>query len=218
MIKGAIFDMDGVLVDSMPIWHNAGALFLESQGKEPRADLQQILFDKSMMAGAEYMREAYDLPMTMEEVMQGVIDVVYKHYQTSIPAKDKVEKFLKNLKGKGIALALATSSDRKLLEAGLSRLGLLKYFDTTITCLEAGVGKVEPDVYIQAMERLGTTLSDTWVFEDALHALMTAKRAGFKTVALYDAASEENQDDLRREADLYMKDLTDFDLFYQFAK
>lgn len=218
MIKGAIFDMDGVLVDSMPIWHNAGALFLESKGKEPRADLQKILFDKSMMAGAEYMREAYELPMTMEEVMQGVIDIVYKHYQTDIPSKNKVEEFLQKLKEKGVVLALATSSDRKLLEAGLSRLGLLSYFDTTITCLEAGVGKVEPDVYLQAMQRLGTTLEDTWVFEDALHALLTAKKAGFHTVGLYDAASEENQEALRSEADLYMTDLSDFDMFYQFAK
>ena len=75
MINGAIFDMDGVLIDSMPIWHNAGALFLEANGKKPRSDLQKILFDKSMMAGEEYMRDAYDLPMTMEEVRQGVIDV-----------------------------------------------------------------------------------------------------------------------------------------------
>ena len=141
MINGAIFDMDGVLIDSMPIWHNAGALFLEANGKKPRSDLQKILFDKSMMAGAEYMRDAYDLPMTMEEVMQGVIDVVYKHYKESIPAKANVENFLRKLKEKDIAIALATSSDRKLLEAGLSRLHLLSYFDTTVTCLEAGVGK-----------------------------------------------------------------------------
>ena len=68
------------------------------------------------------MRDAYDLPMTMEEVMQGVIDVVYKHYKESIPAKANVENFLRKLKEKDIAIALATSSDRKLLEAGLSRL------------------------------------------------------------------------------------------------
>ena len=95
MINGAIFDMDGVLIDSMPIWHNAGALFLEANGKKPRSDLQKILFDKSMMAGAEYMRDAYDLPMTMEEVMQGVIDVVYKNYKESIPANANVENFLR---------------------------------------------------------------------------------------------------------------------------
>ena len=217
MINGAIFDMDVVLIDSMPIWHNAGALFLEANGKKPRSDLQKILFDKSMMAGAEYMRDAYDLPMTMEKVMQGVIDVVYKHYKESIPAKANVENFLRKLKEKDIAIALATSSDRKLLEAGLSRLHLLSYFDTTVTCLEAGVGKIEPDVYLEAMKRIGTTLENTWVFEDAYHALHTAKKAGFHTVALYDASNDEHQELLKKEADIYLKDLTDFDTFYQFA-
>ena len=61
---------------------------------------------------------------------------------------------------------------------------LLSYFDTTVTCLEAGVGKIEPDVYLEAMKRIGTTLENTWVFEDAYHALHTAKKAGFHTVAL----------------------------------
>ena len=76
-------------------------------------------------------------------------------------------------------MAIATSGDRENAEAALDRLGVLSYFEGICTCSETGWGKSRPDVYFAAERLLHTNPKETWIFEDALHALRTAKRAGF---------------------------------------
>lgn len=218
MITGAIFDMDGVLLDSMPVWEDAGILYLKEQGKEPKPGLTEVLFTKSMLEAAEYMRETYDLPKSAEEIVQDIIALIRRYYETKISMKDGALEFIKQLKAKGIAVTVATSSDRILAQTGLSRHGILPYVDGIFTCGEAGAGKEKsPAVYLLAQEFMETKLEETWVFEDVLHGIRTAGEAGFWTVGIYDAASEENRERIREEATIYLGDLTDFERFYHFA-
>lgn len=214
MITGAIFDMDGVLLDSMPVWDQAGKWYLELQGRTPEPELTRVLFTKSMMEAAEYIRVTYSIPKTMEEIMEGIIEIIRRHYETDIPAKPGVLSFLKKLKEKNIPVTVATSSDRVLVQAGLGRLGILEYVDGIFTCCEVGIGKDHPDVFLKALESMGTKIEETWVFEDSLHAILTAKKAGFPVIGLYDEASDKNQDKIKKEADIYLGDLTDFAKFY----
>lgn len=217
MIQGTIFDMDGVLIDSMPVWEQAGGWYLESQGRKPQEGLKEILFTKSMQESAEYMKEMYDIPKTTDEIVEGVIQIIRHQYEAEIPAKKGVLGFLEGLKSAGIKIVVATSSDRVLAEAGLKRLGILDYVEAIFTCKEAGAGKEYPDVYLRAWESMGTEREATWVFEDVLHGIRTAKKAGFSTVGVYDASSEANQERIREEATVFLEDLTDFDKFYALA-
>ena len=140
------------------------------------------------------------------------------YYETKIPMKAGALEFIKQLKEKGIAVTVATSSDRILAEAGLSRVGILPYVDGIFTCGEAGAGKEKsPAVYLNAQEFMGTKVEETWVFEDVLHGIRTAGKAGFPTVGIYDVSSEAGREKIQKESTVYLGDLTDFEHFYRFA-
>ena len=218
MITGAIFDMDGVLLDSMPVWENIDGIYLRGQGKEPEEGLTEILFTKTMLEATEYMREAYQIPKSAEEIMEEIIDLVRHYYEEEIPMKAGALSFVRKLKEAGVHITVATASDRNLAEAALLRIGILEYVDGIFTCKDAGAGKeTSPAVYLAALESMGTNLAETWVFEDVLHGIRTAGKAGFLTAGVYDASSKMHQELIKEEASLYLKDLTDFDAFYDYA-
>ena len=100
-------------------------------------------------------------------------------------------------------IAVATSSDYPLIEAAFKRLGIFEYFTEILTCSQVGVGKEKPLIYEKAALAMDTAPENTCVVEDALHALLTAKKAGFFTIGVYDEASAGNQKELQKNADLY---------------
>lgn len=217
MIRGAIFDMDGVLLDSMPVWDKAGGWYIESQGKVPEEGLTEVLFTKSMHESARYMQEHYQIAKSEDEIVAGVIEVIHQQYAEMIPAKSGVIDFLRRLKEAGVQVTVATSSDRVLAKAGLTRVGAMKYIDTIFTCNEIGKSKEHPDVYLEAWKSMKIAKEETWVFEDVLHGIRTAKEAGFQTVGVYDASSDANTEKIYQESVIYLKDFTDFEAFYRKA-
>ena len=178
MIAGAIFDADGTLLDSMPIWDNAAALYLEGLGHVPEPGLGRILYPMSMAEGAEYLIARYGLTQSREEIVCGVSAAIEDFYFHRAQPKAGLEAFLRQLQERGIPMAVATSSDRRLVEAALKRLGLLPRFNGIFTCAQAGAGKSRPDVYHLANCSLGGPDPQTvWVFEDAFFAASTARSA-----------------------------------------
>lgn len=218
MVTGVIFDMDGVLLDSMPVWENIDIMYLREHGKTPRPGLSEVLLTKSLTEAADYIRTEYELPKTTEEIVREIVDAIHEQYEVRIPMKQGALAFLKQLKEQGIAVAVATSSDRVLAEAAFKRLGMLPFIEGIFTCEEAGIGKREsPAVYLNALAYMGTRIEETWVFEDVLHGIRTAGQAGFKTVGIYDASSEGSLALIRQEATMYLGDLQDFERFYKAA-
>jgi HAD superfamily hydrolase (TIGR01509 family) len=121
---------------------------------------------------------------------------------------------MRALQDAGIPMAAATSSERRQVEAGLSRNDLLDPLRAIFTCTEVGAGKHHPDVYEAAWKAIGCPeRENVWVFEDALYAVRTAKAAGFKVCALYDRTSAENETAIRALADCYCADEADIALF-----
>ena len=128
-----------------------------------------------------------------------------------------VEEYLKELKERKIPMVIATSGDRKNAEAALKRLKVFSYFEGIFTASEIGSGKNQPDLYFAAALQLDTDPGQTWVFEDAWHAIRTAKSAGFKTVAVYDKANDKNLGQIWNHADIYLPDLLNFNEFWSRA-
>ena len=210
MIKGAIFDVDGVLLDSMGIWDDLGARYLRSLGRIPEEGLNKILFSMSMEQGAEYLNEHYGLNKSVKETVDGIGKMLEDYYFYEVLLKPGAKEILEFLKSKSIKMAAATSSPRMHIEKALSRNGLLGYIDKIYTTGEVGVSKHSPDIYNLAADFLKTKSEETLVFEDSLYALKTAKEAGFVTVGVFDEKGESNQAELENQADLYLKKLDDF--------
>ena len=210
MIKGAIFDIDGVLLDSMGIWDDLGARYLRSLGRIPEEGLNKILFSMSMEQGAEYLNEHYGLNKSVKETVDGIGKMLEDYYFYEVLLKPGAKEILEFLKSKNIKMAAATSSPRTHIEKALSRNGLLGYIDKIYTTGEVGVSKHSPDIYNLAADFLKTKSEETLVFEDSLYALNTAKEAGFVTVGVFDEKGESNQAELENQADLYLKKLDDF--------
>ena len=205
MIKGAIFDLDGTLLDSMSLWENLSANYLRSLGKEPQENLKEIVNPLTVEQTAQYFIEHYGVTLSAEEIVKGINTVASDFYLNKAPAKKGIGELLESLRRCGIKMCVATVTDKKLCEAALSRLGLLSYFSAVFTCSDTGYTKSEPYLYRTALEFLGTEKSETAVFEDALYALKTAKNDGFYTVAVYDV-HEKHQDELKALADMYITD------------
>ena len=210
MIRGAVFDLDGVLLDSMGIWKDLGARYLRSLHIQPEPGLNEILFAMSMEQGAAYLKEHYPLPQSEAEIGEGIARMLEDYYFYEVPAKPGAAALLNFLAERGIPMAAATSSPRTHVTRALERLGLLPYLQAVFTTGEVGVSKHEPAIYHLAAERLGTAPEETLVFEDSLYALKTARAAGYCTVGVFDVHGEEDQAGLKATAEVYLTALPEF--------
>ena len=216
MLKAAIFDFDGTLFDSNYVWITAGERFFQSIGTVPKDNLQQELRTMSLYQSACYIREEYKLSLTVEEIMDGINRTVENCYFHEVQPKKGVISFLRELKDVGIRMCIATATDRYQIEAALKRCGMFDFFEEIFTCSEVGHGKDKPIIFRKAMEYLGTDRSNTVIFEDALHAVQTAKADGFLTVGISDPYIPE-QKQLQKLCDCYLTDFSQSELFWKFA-
>ena len=138
-------------------------------------------------------------------LVDGVNKMVAEIYRTKVTLKNGVREFLEVLKSKGVKMCVATVTDRPIVEDVLVRLGIRDFFDEILTCAEVGYNKETPHIYRAALEVLGMSKEETVVFEDALHALMTAKNDGFKVAAVYDK-HETKQAQMKENGDYYITD------------
>lgn len=205
-LRSAIFDMDGTLLDSMHIWDGLGANTLRDLGYEPEPDLYEKIKSLTVWDGARYCKERYHMAETVEEITAATESRVENFYHNQVQAKPGVIPFLTLLKMEGVDMYVATNTDRRLAEAALRHAGIAGFFRGLITCGDVGVGKAEsPLIYERAMQRLHSDKRSTVIFEDALHAIQTAKAAGFRVCAVYDPSAEADQEEIRRLADTYIR-------------
>ena len=209
MIKGAIFDLDGTLLDSMSIWDTIGEDYLRSLGIEPRENLAEAFKTFTLEESAEYYRTHYGVTLSVEEIVNGVNLMIEDFYRNTVLLKEGVAEFLARLSNDGVKMCIATVTDKYLVEAALIRLNVRQYFGEIFTTADVGCGKNDPKIYRTALAYLGTEKQETLVFEDVLHALMTAKNDGFPVAAVYDE-HESRQNEMRLVADYYILNFQKF--------
>lgn len=211
-MEGAIFDLDGTLLDSMYIWDTIGADYLRSLGIEPRENLNRTFKSMSLLQAAAYYRSEYGVTLSVDEIVGGVNRMIERSYFHDVQAKTGVKDLLERLKKAGIRMCVATATDRHLAEAALRRNGILAYFSAIFTCTQVGSGKDAPDIFDRARMHLGTPKKRTLVFEDALYAVKTAKNAGYPVAAVYDKSEAERKDELQTCADIYIDSFEEMEL------
>ncbi len=208
MIKYAIFDLDGTLLDSSQMWRTLGARYLEFMKKTPREGLAEEMSEMTMLEGARYLRRNYDIPFSAEEIMRHITRMIERYYTDEVRLKDGVPKLLAALRSHCVHMCIATASDERLGMKALTRLGVGDFFAGAVSCSNYGA-KTSPDVFLAAADLIYALPEETMVFEDSLHAVKTAKSAGFATAAVKDIA-ESDQEGLKNAADFYAENLGEF--------
>ena len=212
-IKGAIFDLDGTMLDSMTFWKTLSNNYMKSLGVEAEKDLNAKLLTMSIEQSAAYLKERYKMDKSETEITEDINNLVGDYYLKEVKLKDGVGEFLDFLWCNGVKMCVATATIKERAVSALKRIGIEKYFEDVITCSEVGIGKTNPLIYNEALKIINTPKEETYVFEDALYALKTAKNAGFKTVGVYDE-SEENQLELEMYSDIYLKSYEKIALYF----
>lgn len=216
MFRGAIFDLDGTLLDSMPVWNTLASAYLRTIGETPRADVDAAVGSFSLQQAARYFQTEYGVALSEESIVDGVKSLIRHFYEAEVQPKPGVSAFLQQLSRQGVKMCIATATDSHLAKAALTRCGLMHFFTEIITCDEVGASKDQPLIYREALARLGTSRAETLVFEDAHHALQTAQMDGFTTVAVRDDC-EPDWEHMRRISHHAMNDFTETKAFWDFA-
>ena len=205
--------MDGTVLDSMQAWVDAIGHILTRRGITPPADLREITRPMNGMLLVDYLQREFLPGITGREITDEVGAYMEDFYSDRVQAKAGVKNFLSLLKMEGVQCYLATATHRELVRRAIAHAGLEPYFKGIITSGEVGKNKIDsPDIYEWAMKRMGGNKADTVVFEDALFAIRTAKKAGFRVAGVYDPDSEADQEEIRALSDYY---ITSFEELYQ---
>ena len=206
-IRAVIFDVDGVLLDSLSIWKELGRRYITKLGHTPVPHMDEILFPMSMEQGAMWLKETFSLEIPMEKIIQELAMEIQNFYFEEVKAKPGAEELLQKINNLRIPAAAATSSPKEHVKKALERNHLLSYLKEIYTTSEIGKSKYSPDIYLAASEFLKTSPSETLVVEDSLYALTTAKNAGFQTAGIFAPLGEPDQEQLEKKADIYCRSL-----------
>ena len=190
-IKGAIFDCDGTLVDSLGFW----SIFYEMLGERyfndksfwPRPEDDHAMRTQNTEFLGRTLHTKYGAGESAEEIRDWFYDRFGWYYDNVVPLKPGVRELLAYWKEQNVKMCVATASEIHMVKKILERHGVMDYFEDVISCTKVGAGKDKPDVFLAAAEFLGTSLEQTWVVEDSVLAIETAKKAGFPVVGVYDA-------------------------------
>lgn len=209
-IRGAIFDCDGTLVDSMGMWAQATSWVFGRYG----ASMPEGFFARvESLALGEMCRIVHGelgLGASADEVYEAVCAHVRDCYGHDIAAMPGAREFLDELAAAGIPMVIASSTPVRELECALAAHDMRGYFSDVVSTEDVGGRDKEfPDVYLEAMRRLGLDAGDeeargsVWVFEDAPFGVQTAHRAGFSVVGLMNDHDGRREQDVRPYCDIY---------------
>ena len=203
-IKGAIFDMDGTLIDSMWVWSKIDEEYLKKRNIDLPENLKEEIEHMSFSEVAQYFKNRFNLIDTIEEIQDEWNNMAVHHYANDVKLKPGVREFLSLLKLKGIKIGLATSNCNLLIEIALKKNDIYHFFESISTTDEVTRGKDFPDIYLLAAKRLNLKPEECAVFEDILPAVKGAKSANMLVIGVHDLYSEYQKQDIINHADMYI--------------
>lgn len=199
-----LFDLDGTLLDSMPLWNRVYLQTLDRFGKPVPEDYLMHVNHLSVRDGAVYTVQALDLPVSPEDVINTWGALATEEYRDRVLLKPYAAELVRLLQADGKTLGIATALPAGYFDACLERNGVRSCFSDSTSVEEVGRGKDSPAIYLRACGKAGATPDNTVVFEDSLTGAKSAKSAGFFVVGVYDASAEAQRTEMLNTVDLYI--------------
>ena len=187
---GALFDLDGTLIDSADVWARIDADFLRRRGLAVPDDYMCAVSSKKFSEAAVYTIARFGLDETAEALAAEWLEMARREYGSGVFLRPHAGEYLRWLKARGVKLGTVTGLPHSLAEAALKNNGVYALFDAFTSADETPRGKEHPAVYLLAARRLGVTPADCAVFEDVPACLESARAAGMKIFAVRNAQNE----------------------------
>lgn len=207
-----LFDCDGTLLDSMEMWESLSFRVLKSHGVDLPIEEDRNTASMSHRTACQYYADKYFQGQKADVLLDEFNRVLEDNYGHHLQLKDHVRDILDSLYAAKIPMAIASSTDERLLRMAFERLDMLKYFQFIQSVDNAGHSKDSDAYYHLAAERFGTSLDNMLFFDDALYALKRASQVGLPTVAVADPSNEDHRDLIKAVADYYINDFSELPL------
>ncbi|MGK5737940.1 HAD family hydrolase [Micromonospora sp. URMC 103] len=183
MVDAVIFDLDGVIVDSEPVWEEVRRAYVATHGGTWQPDSQRRLMGMSTGEWARYLSDELGVSRTAEQVATEVVDEMTRRYAARVPLIDDADEVVRRVAARW-PLGLASSSPTRLIAATLAATGLTDVFRTTLSTEETARGKPAPDVYLAVAERMGVDPARCAAVEDSSNGVRSAAAAGMRVIAI----------------------------------
>jgi len=198
-----LFDFDGVLVDSMEIWAGMHMQTLRDANIPIPDNFVETITPLGNYHGARYtLSLGLDIPL--DQYLSEINKKLFNAYTTHIHLKEYVKEALSVLHQEHISLNVLTASPHLYVDPCLQRNDIYNLFDHVWTIDDFNLTKAQPEIYRKAAERLGSDVGQCIMFDDNFTAISTAKKAGIRTVAVYDSTSKMTEQALKETADRYI--------------
>jgi HAD superfamily hydrolase (TIGR01509 family) len=183
VIEAVVFDLDGVLVDSEHVWDEVREALARERGGRWHDRAQADMMGMSSTEWSRYMHDVIGLPEPPEEINREVVDRMLARYRDELPLIDGAVAAVERL-GSDFRLAVASSSNRPLIDAVLAGAAIGSLFEVTVSSEEVARGKPAPDVYLEAARRLALAPKRCAAIEDSANGIRSARAAGLRVVAI----------------------------------
>ena len=207
MIDGVVFDLDGVLLDSEQVWDGVREELARERGGRWHDQAQRDMMGMSSPEWSRYMHEVVGLSEPPQEISAEVVRRLEELYRERLPALPGAREAVERLAARW-PLALASSSNRELIDLSLELLGVAPLFEATVSSEEVARGKPAPDVYLEAARRLGIEPGRAAAVEDSHNGIRSARAAGMHVLAIPNRHFPPDADALA-EADAVLDSLAD---------
>jgi HAD superfamily hydrolase (TIGR01509 family) len=182
-IAAVVFDMDGVLVDTEHLWDEVREELTTEWGGRYTPEAQEAMMGMSSLEWSRYLHETVGLREAPERINQEVVRRMLARYGVELPVIPGAIEAVRRLDAAGYRLAVASSSNRELIDAVLRRLELAALFEVTVSSEEVERGKPAPDVYLEATRRLEVEPAECVAIEDSASGIRAARAAGMRVIA-----------------------------------
>ena len=206
-MAAVIFDLDGVLIDSEPIWEQVRRQYVAERGGRWRPDSQQRLMGMSTQEWSTYLATDLGVDVPPDRIAREVVERVAQRYEADLPLMPGAVEAVHRLAACW-PLGLASSASRPLIDLVLARTGMTSLFEVTVSTEEVKQGKPAPDVYLTVVKRLAVAPAQAVAVEDSSNGLRSASAAGLLVVAVPHPRYPPAPDALAH-ADLVLRSLDD---------